>query len=325
MWLLAGTSCSDLRRVAAISKEHEEMGNASQQIDESPLKNCGWNNAYYVSKTAKRRAYSYFECNRRYIEIEKYMHGALQKKEFEVWYQPQYSIATHRCFAAEALVRWRSPVMGLLRPGAFLNVFEHNNFIAQLDSYMLREACAFQEKRMKSGEKLLPVFVNQSNTNVLETGYPAQVKAYLESYGLPVDAIVIELTKSVLEKIRLDESYKAAEKNIRELHDLGIKVSMDDFGAGSDSFLLLDFLPVDIVKVDRSLLKAAVSSERAELILSKIVELSGMLDISVICEGVETEEQEELLNFCGCYGGQGFLFAKPMPETFFSPWAQQNI
>lgn len=254
------------------------------------------------------------------FRIERYMWDALQKHEFEMWYQPQYDLRTHTCLGAEALVRWRSPQMGFMMPGSFIEIFEHNGFIRELDAYTLESVCAFQRRRLDWGEELLPIFVNQSNRHIKEPGYAEKIAALLQKYRLSGHALGLEFTETAFTQINTKADVDMAAHVVEQLQDMGLLIAIDDFGTGYSSFLLLNILPVDLIKVDRSLLLAAVESYRAQMILSTIFELGGRLKVRVLCEGIENRAEEHMVCALGGDEGQGFLFSRPLPAHAFAHW-----
>ena len=252
---------------------------------------------------------------RRLIEAE--MEQALQQREFEVWFQPKYDLKTRKTIGAEALVRWQSKKLGWMPPGDFINIFEENGFIIPLDNFVLEETCAMQERRRKEGRKTVPISVNQSRMHFLQDGYMQYMKKVKDTYHLYPGLVELELTETAFSFIDHPDRRDTAIRIISTLHRLGYQLSMDDFGSGYSSLELLNLLPLDVMKIDRTLITGPESSERMRKILMASVELGERLGMNVICEGIETEAQEELLKECGCHYGQGFLFAKPMPQEEF--------
>ncbi len=250
-------------------------------------------------------------------KMEDLMQKALQNEEFKVWLQPKYDLITRQVIGAEALVRWDSPELGFLMPGKFIGLFERNGFAVQLDYYMLERICQLQVKRQKAGLMLLPISVNQSALHISEEGYLERMKLVLIGYELPPKAVDLELTETAFVDFNTKETRYVAKQIIHDLRGMGYATSMDDFCSGYSSITLLQNLPMETMKIDRALLLAAEKSPRAEIILRGVVSLGQALEMNVICEGIETTEQEELLLRNGCRHGQGYLFGKPMPLEEF--------
>ncbi len=249
--------------------------------------------------------------------IESRMEQALKDGEFQAWYQPKYDIRTRRIVGAEALVRWISPEMGFMPPGKFIPLFEQNGFVIPVDHYLLEKTCQLQRERLDAGKEVVPISVNQSRLHMTEDGYLEKMKAVVEKYKLPRGLIELEVTETVFGDFDSKSGIKSAEEIIKGLHDLGFTISVDDFGSGYSSYTMLGNLPMDVLKIDRLILVGADTSYRMRQILGNVIKLGKALKMKVICEGIETVEQENLLLELGCYLGQGFLNAKPMPVADF--------
>ena len=250
-------------------------------------------------------------------EIENRMIDALQKEEFQAWYQPKYDIKTRKVIGAEALIRWLNPETGLISPGKFIPLFEQNGFIIQIDYYILEKTCQLQMRRLAAGKAVVPISVNQSRLHMTEEGYLDKMRAIVVKYKLPPNLIELEITETMFADFDKKAARENAEKIITALKELGFIISVDDFGAGYSSFSLLSTLPMDTMKIDRSVLTGADSSPKMKKILGNVIELGHSLGMNVICEGIETVEEEKLLLSLGCRYGQGFLNAKPMPVNDF--------
>lgn len=244
-------------------------------------------------------------------DIEDSMEEALHNHEFAVYYQPKFDIITGQLVGSEALVRW-SRHAGMIPPIRFIPLFEENGFIVPLDYYVLDSVCASLRKRINAGRKVLPVSVNFSRVHLSTDVLPVVVKTTLERYDIPPHLIEIEITESAL---AATEDYQLSILN--ELRALGCVLAMDDFGSGMSSLNTLRKLPFDVLKIDRDFLYSNSSSERERIVLSNVVRMAFDLNMRVICEGVETKEQEEFLKQIGCRFVQGFLYARPLPEEQF--------
>ena len=249
--------------------------------------------------------------------IEENMEKALAKCECKAWYQPKYDIETKKIIGAEALVRWQSEELGFMPPGKFIPLFEKNGFVISVDYALLDQAFRFQKKRLDEGKEVVPISVNQSRLHITEDGYLEKMKAIVKKYRLPKGLIELEVTETMFGDFDQKSQQNQASYIIRSLHELGFTISVDDFGSGYSSFMMLNYLPMDVMKIDRSLLSTSDDSQRMRSILGNVIRLGKSLNMHVICEGIETEEQEKLLLELGCRYGQGFLNAKPMPEKEF--------
>ncbi len=249
--------------------------------------------------------------------IEDLMHPALEREEFQIWLQPKYDIESQKIVGAETLVRWQSEELGFMMPGQFIELFEQNGFIVNFDYYMLEHTCQLQRQRLDQGLKVVPISVNQSGLHMREEGYLTKMQAIVDKYQLPPGVIELELTETAFVDFETKEAQGSAIDIVNALHDMGFTMSMDDFGTGYSSIAMLQTLPMDVMKIDRSLLLSAEKAPRAQEILQVVIELGQRLKMKVLCEGIETKEQEALLLSLGCHIGQGFLFGKPVVDTEF--------
>lgn len=255
--------------------------------------------------------------------VESALREGFRHQEFQVWYQPKYDIRTKKCVGAETLVRWNSDALGFLLPGQFIRICERTGFILQLDYYVLGNAFRFQKKRKDAGKEVVPLSVNQSRIHMQEPKYIEHMRQLAKYYG-DAGCVELELTESAIDFSGLRERTHAVEV-VHALRDIGFSISMDDFGTGYSDISLLNDMPLDVVKLDRSMLTAAEGSERMQLVLRKVIELGEGLGMQVLCEGIETEAQEELLLRCGCRYGQGYLYGKPMPAEQFEAFLDAHI
>lgn len=250
--------------------------------------------------------------------IENIMEDSLEKGEFVVYLQPKYGLEednttpSGEVIGAEALVRWYHEGQ-IISPGKFIPIFEKNGFVTKLDFYMFREVCKLQKTWKNMGYTPKVISVNMSRLHFPDPNFVDTLKGICDEYGIETKYFEIEVTES------------AAYENINILMDVfskikaaGFHVSIDDFGTGYSSLNMLKDLPVDVLKIDRSFLtENADETENASKIIACVVSLASSLDISTICEGIETKEQANLLSKLGCDMAQGFYFARPMPVRDF--------
>ena len=251
-------------------------------------------------------------------QIESSMEKALDAGEFHAWYQPKYDIETKKIIGAEALVRWISHDMGFMPPGKFIPLFETNGFVIPVDYCLLEQTFKLQKERLEANLPVVPISVNQSRLHITEEGYIEKMKAIVDKYRLPKGLVELELTETVFGDFDQKENQKQAAHIVHALHDMGFSISVDDFGSGYSSFTMLNFLPLDVMKIDRSLLTATDDSQRMRDILGNVIRLGRTLNMQIICEGIEKKEQEDLLLELGCRMGQGYIYAKPMPREEFA-------
>ncbi len=252
-------------------------------------------------------------------KVSQLMQKAMANDEFQIWLQPKYDIRTHEIIGAEALTRWQSPELGFVMPGLFIDVFERTGFILEFDYHILETVCRLQKRRIEEGKPVIPFSVNQSGMHIREPGYLDRLREIFDRYQLPVGAIDLEITETAFVDFDTQDGKENSSAIIAAMKEMGCTVSMDDFCTGYSSIAMLQHLDMDIMKIDRAMLLASESSVRGQKIMRRVVALGQDLDMLVLCEGVETKEQEEFLLKNGCFYAQGFLFGKPMPaEEFFA-------
>ena len=252
-------------------------------------------------------------------QVEGCMEDALKNGEFQVWYQMEYDIAKKDHIGAEAFIRWQSSELGFLLPEKFIGIFERNNFILAIDYFVLEEVCKLQRSRLEAHKNIIPISTNQSYMHLIEDNYLSKMKSILKKYKLPKHSIKLEFKETAFNGIINREQRSRTINVINELRKIGFKVSVDNFGSGNSSYTLLNYLPIDEIKIDRSLLYAANDFSRSHDILESIIKLGKQLKIKVICEGIETKEQEQLLLNLGCPYGQGFLNDESRPPDVEFP------
>ena len=240
-------------------------------------------------------------------KIKDLMYSALENGEFQAWYQTEYEIKTHKPVGEEAFIRWQSSELGFLLPEKFMSIFERTGFVLETDYFMLEEACKLQKNRLDEGKKLLPIAINQSGLHFTEEDYLDKMRKILQKYKLPKNVLKLEFSEKIFVNLPKNEQEKRLTNIIRSLQKMGFKIVIDDFGDGYSSYKILNYLSIDELKIDGTLLYSAVNSARMQGILENIIQLGHKLGIKVICEGVETKAQEKLLLKLNCEYGQGFI------------------
>ena len=252
------------------------------------------------------------EETRKQERVESRMHEALENGEFHPYLQPKWNMATDQISGAEALIRWIDEKGNIIPPDEFIPVFERNGFIEHIDFYMLDEVCKYIRQMIDEGREVYPVSINQSRYLLYDPNYIMKVQEIMLKYRVPKGLIELEITETVFfnEKERMLEV-------MRNLKEFNMNLSIDDFGSGYSSLNLLRDIPFDVLKIDRGFLDESVQSDSGKWILRKIVEMAEGLHLKVICEGVETHEQVEMLLDIGCIYAQGFLYSRPIPIEEF--------
>jgi diguanylate cyclase (GGDEF)-like protein len=251
----------------------------------------------------------------RRLKVENDMRRAVEAGEFIVHYQPIVDLRTGKVWGSEALVRWEHPERGLLEPSQFVPVAEETGLIVPLWERVLEKSCRRAAKWQRERPRAEPLImcVNLSARQLRRQDLTETVKEVLRSTGLEGRRLCLDITETLY--ITVLEGNTAA---LDELRRMGVRISIDDFGMGYSSLSYLKRLPVDTLKVDRSFVSGLGEDAEDTAIVRMIIELAHTLGISIIAEGVESEEQAEQLKEMGCDLGQGFHFAEPLPPEALS-------
>ncbi|WP_447513662.1 bifunctional diguanylate cyclase/phosphodiesterase [Clostridioides difficile] len=237
---------------------------------------------------------------------------ALVKNQFEVYYQPEFSLVTGEMIGSEALIRWNHPEHGFISPAVFIPIAEKSKLILKIGRFVFERVCNDLYEWKKQGKKIVPVSVNLSRVELYQPDIVKFINKTIKMYNLSSDFIEIEITETVaINELNILKNV------LNELRTYGFSISMDDFGTGYSSISCLRDMPIDILKLDKSFLGGIEHDERSRNIAKSIVSLAKSLDLVVIIEGVESKEQAELMKQFGCDLVQGFYFARPMPAKNF--------
>lgn len=245
-------------------------------------------------------------------EMENTMFSSLENKEFIVYLQPKIELNTGEIQGSEALVRWKSPDKGLIPPNEFIPFFEKNGFVINLDLYVLEEVCMQLRRWINTGINPVTISVNVSRIHLYCNNFIETYKNIIDKYEIPAKYIELELTENII-----FDNFDILIDIMNNLKEIGFLISMDDFGSGYSSLNMLKEIPMDILKLDQKFIMETYNSNRSKIIVTKVVEMAKELGMRVISEGVETEEQFELLKEVKCDMAQGYLFGKPMPIEEF--------
>lgn len=244
------------------------------------------------------------------LELE--LHQALERQEFQVYYQPKVNLRTGEIEGAEALVRWYHPERGLVSPGEFIPLAERTGFIIPLGEWILRKACSQVQVWKAAGLPPIRIAVNLSGHQFSQPHLGQLIIEILRETGLEANNLELELTESTVM-----QNPESAIKTLSELKAKGIQISIDDFGTGYSSLSYLRQLPFDILKIDRSFVCELTHNEKNAAIITAILQLARSLNLKVVAEGVETED--ELAFFYGheCDEIQGYWFSPPLSAQAF--------
>lgn len=237
--------------------------------------------------------------------VESHMKKALDNNEFIIYLQPKFSISNGEAVGYEALVRWQSPERGMIYPGGFIPLFEENGFITKLDAYVWECACMVLRDWIDRHFTPLPISVNVSRANLDDESFLNVLDGLIEKYRLPKHLLELEITES----IENDTTLRMTEK----IKEHGYILLMDDFGSGYSSLNTLQDTKFDVLKLDREFFSTHMSNDRGKKIIMHTISMSKDVGLGLIAEGVETADQAQFLESCGCDTAQGYLYAKPMP------------
>jgi EAL domain-containing protein (putative c-di-GMP-specific phosphodiesterase class I) len=239
--------------------------------------------------------------------LEEDLRVALQQGQFSIVYQPLARVADLEVLGYEALLRWTHPVLGPIEPSVFIPLAETEGFIVSIGEWVFRQAC----ETAASWPKRVGISVNVSPMQFTRTDLPDLVQNVIDETGIEPHRIELEITEtSVVGDI------EAARAVFQSLHAIGVRIVLDDFGAGYSSFEVLKSLPFDKIKIDKSLLRDVGWSRKADAIISALLRMSRALDLQVVAEGVETIEQVNFLKREKCAALQGFFLSRPVDDPF---------
>lgn len=247
------------------------------------------------------------------LVAENRLRQAIERQELEVFFQPQANLTTGQIDGVEALVRWRHPSRGLIMPDDFIPLSERSGLILPLGEWVLRTACAQNAAWLRSGLQPLRLAVNLSARQLEQADLVDMVAAVLSDTQMNPDWLELEITES----ITMRDPSKAI-KTLHDLRDLGLRISMDDFGLGYSFLAHLNDLPLDALKIDRSLISGVTKTRSYAAIATAIVAMAEGLNLEVVAEGVETPGQLAFVKDIHCDRYQGFLLGHPVPANQLS-------
>ncbi|OOB79465.1 MAG: hypothetical protein BEN19_07555 [Epulopiscium sp. Nuni2H_MBin003] len=240
--------------------------------------------------------------------LVKDMEQALENDEFEIYFQPKYNVSTLTINGAEALVRWNYQGKYIISPSVFIPLFEKNGFITRLDYHVWEKVCGY----IKDYSIDLPISINISRANMYSVGLQEKILDLVNKYNVDPNQLCLEFTESAYYN-----DIESMQKILRQLQNKRFVISMDDFGTGYSSLSLLKDIPVNELKIDASFVDFVMEDQRSLIILESIVKMSQKLGLLIAVEGIETEEQLELIQKLGCDTVQGYILNRPMPAIDF--------
>jgi diguanylate cyclase (GGDEF)-like protein/PAS domain S-box-containing protein len=280
--------------------------------------------AMYCSKDQGRNTYNYFtesmnqDVSRR-LMLEELLHGALERNEFYLRYQPVVDVRTKRIIGAEALLRWEPPTLGNISPEEFIPITEQTGLIVKISQYVLGEALKKTAEWQRNYTPDFKIAVNLSPRQFRDPGLLGDIERILHSTSISSDSLDFEITEGVLMTGTTDN-----DTALKALNDLGVGISMDDFGTGYSSLSYLRKYPFDTLKIDRSFISDITHDQSDRELINAAIVMAHSLDMKVVAEGVETEEQYAYLDKQGCDYAQGYLFSRPVTPAEIASLLQQQ-
>jgi len=274
--------------------------------------------ALYLAKSKGRGRYAYFSDDltiaaQKRMALDNKLRKAIELGELSVFYQPQVDIVTGRIVGAEALLRWLSPLEGVIMPDSFIPMAEENGLIFQIGEFVLREVCRKGKQWQDEGLSRISLAVNVSPHQFAQSDLELLVISILQETGFPPQCLELELTETAL-MVRQEENITLLNK----LQSMGIRFAIDDFGTGYSSLAYLKKFPLDLLKIDKSFIEDIPKHADDMEIASSIIAIGETLGFKVLAEGVENNQQLEFLASKGCDLYQGYLFSKPLPAEGFA-------
>lgn len=269
--------------------------------------------ALYAAKSLGRDRYQQFHSSmreefERKVKLIETIHAGLDRKQFELHYQPLFYAGSGRPPSLEALLRWRHPWHGMMTPTAFFDVFKDPGTAQAVGNFVLDRALADARQFIDRGVKFNKVAVNITAADLANNRFPARLFGALERYGLPPSRVAIEVTEGIF----LDADSGSILRDLNELHERGIEIALDDFGTGFASLTHLLSMPFDRIKIDKSFISELEDQPANLAIVQGIIEIVHRLGRLVVAEGVERQSQKEILERLGCDAMQGWLIARAL-------------
>lgn len=246
--------------------------------------------------------------------IRESMEEALGELQFSVHYQPKHDVRTGKVGGAEALVRWSHPEIGFISPALFIPIFERNGFITKLDMFVWEEACKELRRCIDEGLPVVPISVNASRLDFDLPDLPARIAELADKHGIDHALLHVELTETAY-----SDNPEAVVETLRKLKGLGFSTELDDFGAGYSSLVSLNTLPLDVMKLDMSMIRQATATGDFRIVESTI-KLAQVLGLKTVVEGVESADEAQRVADMGCDLIQGYYYSKPLGQEEFEEY-----
>ena len=290
---------------------------------ETLLKNA--DAALYKAKDKGRNNFQHYHQtlnsqNEKLLKLENRLRYALKEKEFALYFQPIVDVTTGKIAKVETLLRWKHPQLGLISPGVFIPLAEENGLIVQIGEWVLKQACLQNKAWHEMGFKNLQISVNLSPRQFQAYDLAANVINILQQTKLNPAFLELEITETVTM-----QNGKIVKQILNEFKQLGISLAMDDFGTGYSSLSYLKEYPFSTLKIDRSFIQDSLENPEDREIIKAIINLGKGLNISIVAEGIETNESKDFLQSLGCRFMQGYYFSRPLSAEKATLLLKQNI
>lgn len=280
------------------------------------LKNA--DTAMYHAKNQGRNTYQYFMDSMNKAAIERFsmdrdIKKALQNNEFLLYYQPQLDLSSRKIVGAEALIRWNHPIKGIIPPDKFIPIAEESEIIIHINKWVLFTACYQIEQWIKQGISPIRIAINLSGYKLAKQKIIQTINNVLQNISFDAKNIEIEITENILM-----QDNEETISTLKKIKGLSLRIALDDFGTGYSSLKYLMSFPVDTIKIDRSFVMNCTTKNKNLVIIKAIIAMGHSLNKKIVAEGIETEEQYQLMKKLGCDEAQGYYFKRPVTKDEFA-------
>lgn len=254
------------------------------------------------------------------MQIEQDLAFAIENNEFNIFYQPKYDIIGEKIEGSEALIRWQHPKMGFVGPDKFIPIAEKNGHINEIGRWVFSQVCQTLMIWRSEGVEVVPVSVNLSRVELYQEDLIQYLEETLQKYNVPAELVELEITETTTLN-----NMNFIRNKLNQIKELGIKVSMDDFGIGNSNISNLKDIPIDILKIDKSILDDIDTNIKSKIVVESILNICKHLDLDVVAEGVENIKQVEILKSIGCRVIQGYVFYRPTNQNEYKMLLQKKF
>ena len=254
------------------------------------------------------------------LSLEHHLHHALESNEISLCFQPKLQLETNKLVSVEALARWHQSKLGQVNTESFISLAEETGLINEIGEWILKKSCYQYMDWIQKDIVLESIGVNVSARQLAFKGFTEIVESTLQETGMPAHCLDLEITESAF----INDA-SALTKELNQLHELGVKISIDDFGKEYSSLNYLKKIPFDLIKVDREFIMDLEKDQRDQHIVEVIIDIGHTLEKKIVAEGIETVEQRDILRALNCDYGQGYLFSRPLTDIEFLEYAVRYV